>query len=174
MYTDSSGRQIFCDGPMSKSAKIGDTATTAGCQSPSGTTTGSSCPSGQYWYTPPSGGSGYCQSSTAQSCPAGQFWNGTSCVQSSTNTTPSSSCGSGQFWDGSACRTNCASNEYWNGSSCVQSSTNTAPSTSCPSGQYWNGTACVTAMRLDFGSRFVATIVVTFRNVFDMIVGVFR
>lgn len=31
MYSDSSGRAIYCDGSMTVSAKMGDTATTAGC-----------------------------------------------------------------------------------------------------------------------------------------------
>jgi hypothetical protein len=31
MYSDSSGNGIYCDGPMTKSAKKGDTATTSGC-----------------------------------------------------------------------------------------------------------------------------------------------
>ena len=42
MYTDTSARSVYCDGPMTKSAKDGDTATTAGCSSsgsPSTTTT---------------------------------------------------------------------------------------------------------------------------------------
>ena len=33
MFTDFSGRTIFCDGPMTKSAKEGDTATKVGCYS---------------------------------------------------------------------------------------------------------------------------------------------
>lgn len=33
MYNDSVGRAIYCDGPMTKSAKEGDTVTTAGCSS---------------------------------------------------------------------------------------------------------------------------------------------
>ena len=37
MYNDSSGSPIYCDGPMTKSARSGDTATTAGCTSSSGT-----------------------------------------------------------------------------------------------------------------------------------------
>ncbi|MDP2704023.1 MAG: hypothetical protein Q8P01_02250 [bacterium] len=41
MYNDTSGKQTYCDGPMTKSAKEGDTATTSGCSS--STTTGSSC-----------------------------------------------------------------------------------------------------------------------------------
>ena len=38
MYSDPSGRQIYCDGPMTKSAKEGDTATTSGCSYSSGPT----------------------------------------------------------------------------------------------------------------------------------------
>ena len=34
MYSDSSGRMIYCDGPMTKSAKEGDTAATSGCSNP--------------------------------------------------------------------------------------------------------------------------------------------
>ncbi len=44
MYTDASGNQVFCDGPMSKSAKRGDTATQPGCQGGGG---GQNPPSGQ-------------------------------------------------------------------------------------------------------------------------------
>ncbi len=40
MYNDSSGNPIFCDGSMTKSAKRGDTTTTAGCTS---TTSSTSC-----------------------------------------------------------------------------------------------------------------------------------
>jgi hypothetical protein len=35
MYTDSQGRAIYCDGPMTMSAREGDAATTSGCSSPS-------------------------------------------------------------------------------------------------------------------------------------------
>ena len=38
MYSDPSGRQIYCDGPMTKSAKEGDTATTPGCSYSGGPT----------------------------------------------------------------------------------------------------------------------------------------
>lgn len=36
MYSDSSGNTVFCDGPMTKSAKRGDTTTVAGCSTTSG------------------------------------------------------------------------------------------------------------------------------------------
>ncbi|MEK7099379.1 MAG: Ig-like domain-containing protein, partial [Patescibacteria group bacterium] len=39
MYTNSSGQSIYCNGPMTQSAKVGDTAVTQGCSSYSGTTT---------------------------------------------------------------------------------------------------------------------------------------
>ena len=70
----------------------------------SSTTGGTTCPSGQYWYVPPAGGAGYCQSSTTggTTCPSGQSWytppsGGTGyCISmpSSTSTT----CPSGQHW----------------------------------------------------------------------------
>lgn len=48
MSADSSGNTIFCDGPMTKSAKRGDTATTAGCTGPGGGTGGvSACSDGR-------------------------------------------------------------------------------------------------------------------------------
>ena len=45
MYSDSAGNAIYCDGPMAKSAKKGDTATTPGCAL-TGTTT-SQCSDGR-------------------------------------------------------------------------------------------------------------------------------
>ena len=39
MYSDSAGKSIYCDGPMTKSAKEGDTATTAGCTGSTATPT---------------------------------------------------------------------------------------------------------------------------------------
>lgn len=166
MYTDTSGNIIFCDGPMTKSAKRGDTTTTTGCTSPGGssgtacpsgqywngsacTSTGSTCPSGQYWYVPPGSTAGSCVSSTSggTTCPSGQYWNGTACVTS----TYTSQCPSFAHEMAGYCMLNndtskCA--EYSNASS--ESNYNSAVCTartqtqSCPSGQYWNGTTCVT------------------------------
>ena len=122
----------------------------AGC-----TVTSTTCPSGQYWYTPPGGGTGYCTTSTTTTstdCATkyGSGWqtmDSTSgnCFNSamteyrtsngtlySCSTTPASGCSS------STTTTTCPSGQYWNGTSCVSSTT-----TTCPSGQYWNGTACV-------------------------------
>ena len=137
-----------------------------------GTTTQTTCASGQYWngtacVTSPSTSctsSQYwngtaCVSSTTTACTGSQYWNGTACVDST------SSCGSGQYWDGftNTCVTNpstsCASGQYWNGTACVSSTTTActgsqywngtacvdSPSTSCASGQYWDGTACVSS-----------------------------
>lgn len=71
MYNDTAGKAVYCDGPMTKSAKDGDTTTTTGCSSggsstytyTSTTTTSTSCGTGYYWYTPPTG-SGYCTPNT--------------------------------------------------------------------------------------------------------------
>ncbi|MBI2514668.1 hypothetical protein HYV91_00545 [Candidatus Wolfebacteria bacterium] len=114
----------------------------------SGSTGGSqTCPSGQYWYVPPSGGAGYCQSTSTTTCPSGQYWNGTSCVSSTTT-----SCPSDQWWDSATqtCRssttTTCPSGQYWyvppSGGAGYCQSTST---TTCPSDQYWNGTSCVSS-----------------------------
>ena len=42
MYQNASGQSVYCDGPMTKSAKEGDTATTSGCSSYTGGTGGGS------------------------------------------------------------------------------------------------------------------------------------
>src|SRR3989344_4412359 len=59
MYNDSSNTAIYCNGEMTKSAKLGDTAAKDGCQSGSYSSYGySSYPSSaysSYSYTPPSG-----------------------------------------------------------------------------------------------------------------------
>ncbi len=103
--------------------------------------------SGCYWYTGYSGS--YCDSAgsaatSGSSCPSGQYWNGSSCVTSTTQT----SCGSGQYWNGSSCVTSttqdCPSGQYVNGACAYSSST-----TACPSGQYWNGSSCVTTSTTD-------------------------
>ncbi|MBI2624374.1 hypothetical protein HYW67_02665 [Candidatus Parcubacteria bacterium] len=140
MYNDSSGSQIYCDGPMTKSAKRGDTATAAGCTGsssqscPSGqywngtscvSSTTTTCPSGQYWYVPPSGGPGYCQTSTSTTCPSGQYW----------YVPPSGGAG----YCKTTSSTDCPSGQYWNGTSCV-SSTSTS---SCPAGYHSMGSYCM-------------------------------
>ncbi|MEK7498667.1 MAG: hypothetical protein AAB611_02280, partial [Patescibacteria group bacterium] len=120
-------------------------------------TTTTTCPSGEYWYTPPGGGAGYCQSQGAActqaggtwnsasnycqmpTCPSGQYWytspsgGAGSCVSSAITTCPS-----GQWWDPaintckSSTTTTCSGGQYWNGTSCVNSTT-----TTCPSGEWW-------------------------------------
>jgi len=126
MYTDSLGRSIFCDGPMSKSAKEGDTSTTSGCSSGGATyspypssSTYPSCPSGQWWDS----ATNSCKTTSSTDCPSGWYWNGSSCVSSGTTTPypttsytpypttsytpppdPSATCSSsGGTWDGSTC-----------------------------------------------------------------------
>ncbi len=127
------------------------------------------CPSGQYWYTPPSGGAGYCMSSTttgSTACPSDQYWNGSACVSSTTSTSTtdtasmSAACAqAGGTWSGSACQmptttatggsASCASNQYWDGSACVSSTTSTSTSDTASmsaacaqAGGTWSGSAC--------------------------------
>ncbi len=116
---------------------------------------GGNCPTGQYWYAPPSGGAGYCQNSNTSNDPgtacrqAGGTWNSTnsSCTMPTGPGTGGQSCPGGQYWNGTACvtttNTSCLSNQYWNGSACVTSTQPT--SNTCSSGQYWNGSACVSS-----------------------------
>ncbi|MBI2627221.1 MAG: hypothetical protein HYW77_03180 [Parcubacteria group bacterium] len=138
MYSDSSGRGIFCDGPMSKSAKEGDTVTTAGC---SGGGTYSPYPTYTYTYTP------------SPSCPSGQWWDysTSSCKSTTVNDspyptstytyTPSPSCPSGQWWDysTSSCKSTTVSDSPYPTSTYTYT-----PPPSCSSDQYWDGSACVT------------------------------
>ena len=165
MYSDSSGRAIYCDGAMTKSAKEGDTATTAGCSSGGVTYTPyPSCPSGQWWDTATS----KC-TSTATTCATGYYWDSatSTCKVSGSTTSPyptattcatgyywdsatstckisgSTSCGTGYFWDSatSTCKSTCPSTQYWNGSACVDTATATyspTPYPTCASGQYWD------------------------------------
>ena len=153
MYTDSSGRQVFCDGPMSKSAKEGDTVTTSGCSGGADNT--SACTAGQYW-----NGSA-CVSSGSTTCSSGQYWNGTSCV---TSTYPSggtgsqctsaevSALGDGCHYMNGTTPFNGAMTAYYQGGSIVQCSTTSisgCPGSSissggCPAGQYWSNGACAT------------------------------
>lgn len=115
------------------------------------------CPAGQYWFTPPSGGTGYCKNTSNMDCTSGQYWNGTACVASSTtnnyNMTPSAGCvQAGGTWNSSTnyCQMpnagsaggSCSPNQWWNGTACVSNSTTTNymdPSTGCArAGGTWN------------------------------------
>ncbi len=148
MYNDSSGNRIYCDGPMTKSAKAGDTSTAAGCSS-SYSNTGTSCPSGQYW-----NGTVCVNSTTSGGCSSGQYWNGTACVNTTTNDVPIANCPSFAHEMSGYCMLNNDSSrctEYSNASSesnytsAVCSAhgsgssyiTPSSGSTSCSSGQYW-------------------------------------
>ena len=155
MYNDSSGSRVFCDGPMSKSAKEGDTTATPGCSGGGYGGGATACPSGQYW----NGTS--CVSSTATTCPSGQWWNGTSCTTSTYPTYPSgsqctsaeiSALGDGCHYMNGTTPFNSAMTAYYQGGSVVQCSASPIngcsgsaySSGSCPAGQYWSNGACVT------------------------------
>jgi len=115
-YTPPAGGAGYCQSsttyssdPATACAQGGGTWNTSTnyCQMSSTNMTGQ-CPSGQYWYTPSSGGAGYCMSTSNTNCASGQYWNGSACVSSSSTTTtptPSSTCSSGQYWDGASCVT---------------------------------------------------------------------
>jgi len=129
------------------------------CQGVRGTTT--TCPSGQYWFTPPSGGAGYCMSSTASgSCPAGyhshsesggfcmndqENYSGTCYNSAGTATTtcpqqtyvPPVGSGCGTYTSQTSCSSAPAC--LWQNNVCLMNVT------TCVYGQYWNGTACVTS-----------------------------
>ncbi|MBI2677121.1 MAG: hypothetical protein HYX21_04230 [Candidatus Yanofskybacteria bacterium] len=159
MSTDSSGRQVFCNDNMSKSAKEGDSASTAGCPGagggyPGGPGPGFGGPVGQSpecfaaiqsgnlekakaaCYVPPPSGqvipprTPFCPTVAYVECPAGQF------KESYRN-------GEGCWVEG-PCRPvpsyspapggySCPAGQWWDGatSSCTSSS-------SCGYGQYWD------------------------------------
>ena len=127
------------------------------------------------WYTSSgSRGTSYCYyqsgTSSSSSCPSGQYWNGSSCVNTSTT-----DCTSGQYWNGTSCQTSSTSSGSYEGpsgsslcsdgidndsdnlidaadSSCQSTS---STSSSCPSGQYWSGSACVnnpTSSTMDYST----------------------
>ena len=72
-----------------------------GCWNSSQSGGSTSCPSGQYWYTPSSGGAGYCMTTSTTDCPSGQWWDAStnSCQSSTSGGGGSTSCSSGQWWD---------------------------------------------------------------------------
>ena len=140
MYSDSSGRGIYCDGPMTKSAKEGDAATTAGCSGGGATyspyptytqTSSGSCPSGSHTMYVNSAG-GYCMSdSDGSKCgplnsTSVSSFGSCSSYQSTTSYTPLPSCPSGQWWD-------------YTTNTCKSSDTTYTPYPTCPSGQWWDG-----------------------------------
>ncbi|MBI2056607.1 MAG: hypothetical protein HYT37_04520 [Candidatus Sungbacteria bacterium] len=142
MYTDSSGNQVYCDGPMTKSAKKGDSTTSSGCSVSGGTP---SCPSGQWW-----NGSACTSSTTSGTCDStltGLLGSGchnmgnayfdsamTRYVLPGTSTVKECSASwISSCTTGGSSTTSCPSGQYWNGSSCVNSSS----TGTCPSGQYW-------------------------------------
>lgn len=130
MYNDASGNSIFCDGPMTKSAKRGDTATTAGCSSG-----GTAPPSGgqreQIWN---SLGLRSWIRADADSARLAQL--AAACVN-----VPS---GSNVWMPGAG---DYASPDFGmpDPSKCQQASSTSTTPTTCPSGQYWSGTTCVSS-----------------------------
>lgn len=106
--------------------------TTAVCQQHSGTTSSTTCPSGQYW-----NGSSCVTSTTSTSCPTGQYWNGTACVSS----TSTSSCSTpSTCYDSAVCA---SSGWYWYNSGCWSSPQSSTPSSTCPSGYHSMGGYCM-------------------------------
>jgi len=100
------------------------------------TNTSSTCPSGQYWFTPSGGGAGYCMSSTSSSsCPTGYHYHSESggfCMNEQENY-------SGTCYNSS-------------GTATVTCPQQTYPTSACPSGQYWSGSSCVTSTTGGSGS----------------------
>ncbi|MBI2674274.1 MAG: hypothetical protein HYX22_00850 [Candidatus Yanofskybacteria bacterium] len=147
MYSDSSGKGIYCDGPMTKSAKEGDTATTAGC---SGGVGGTYSPYPTYSpgtsYTPP------------PSCPSGQWWD--PAISGCKSTTPydtvspypsytpySGYCGDnvcGNSETSSSCPSDCGGGGTTYTPYPTTTTSTYTPPPSCSSDQYWNGSSCVT------------------------------
>ncbi|OGN15471.1 MAG: hypothetical protein A3J47_02770 [Candidatus Yanofskybacteria bacterium RIFCSPHIGHO2_02_FULL_43_22] len=161
MYSDSSGKGIYCDGPMLKSAKEGDTATTAGCSgggttySPYPSPSVGSCPSGYHFH---GDSGGYCmndQENYGGTCYDSVGTNKITCpVQPSYSPYPSSSpypsyspgtsytpypiCPSGQWWDTArqsctSTATSCGAGYYWDSSSNMCKPNSTASYTPPPS-----------------------------------------
>ncbi len=153
MYNDVSGNQVFCNSPMTMSAKRGDTATTPGCQPPSGGGGGGG--------TPPAG-------------QREQIWNALglrSWVRADVDAVRidllKQSCGAvspgANIWmpgagdptsvdfglpDPAKCSlaVACTTSQYFDGTRCTTigggGGGGVVPP-ACPSGQSWNGTACV-------------------------------
>ena len=150
MYPDPAGKGIYCDGPMTKSAKEGDSATTAGCVS--GTTssytpypTTSYTPSATYSTAPTYSASPY-PTTTYTPYPTTSY----TPYPTSTYTPPSDANYTPYPTAVYTPPPSCPSDQYWNGSSCVRFS---PPPTSglynpymvahCQQlGRTWNGKIC--------------------------------
>ena len=144
MYSDSSGRGIYCDSSMTKSAKEGDSATTSGCSSGSGTYTPAPTYSPGTSYTP------------YPTCPSGQWWDPAinACKSTTTSDTPypspsySGYCGDNVCANGetsSSCPSDCGGGTTYTPYPTITTTTSTyTPPPSCSSNQYWNGSSCVT------------------------------
>ncbi len=150
MSNDSSGRAVYCDGPMSKSAKEGDTAATVGCLS-----------GGPYQptYTPGPGGTFACSDGLdndgdgAIDYPADSGCYGTTDNDEiiPPGVPPGGSCPAGAHNMGSYCMSDADTSKCGSfGSTSVssfgscsqyQGTTSYTPAPACPSGQWWDGAA---------------------------------
>ena len=131
MYSDSSGRNIYCDGPMTKSAKEGDTATTAGCS-------GGTYPTYSYSPYPTT------SSPTSSSCPSGSHTMGSYCMSDgdaskcgSFNSTSVSSFGACSSYTGTTTYSPYPTFTY------TPYPTTSTSSGSCPSGSHSMGSYCM-------------------------------
>lgn len=152
MYNDSASNSIFCDGPMSKSAKRGDTATTASCQSPTSSTqttllyedSAALCSDGidndrdGLIDSADSSCSSFTTTTTTSTGSCSQYGNGWH-VMGDNNCYNS---GMTDYRTANGTLYSCSSTPS---SGCSSSSSSYIGSGACTSGQYWNGTACVTS-----------------------------
>ena len=159
MYNDSTGKTIFCNSEMNKSAKEGDTTTTAGCTVPS------------YSYSPYPGGS-YTPypttTGTSGSCPSGSHNMGSYCMSDSDGT----KCGpfnssSTSGWGSNSCTAyNTSTYSPYpspsSGGSYTPYPTTTGTSSSCRSGSHNMGSYCMSDYDGTKCASFGATSVSTF------------
>jgi len=140
MYNDSSNTAIYCNGEMTKSAKLGDTTAQDGCQSGSYSSYGySSYPSSAYSSYPSSAYSSYSYSSYSPASSEAAYSSYSSASYSSTDY--STACAqAGGTWDGSYCQMPQSSSAAAYSSAAYSSYD---PSSSCAqAGGTWDGSVC--------------------------------
>lgn len=164
MYNDSLGKSVYCDGPMTKSAKDSDGTAVPGCSGGSGTSGTSyagdanSCPGFSYSRLD-SQGRRYCQLNSERRCDytypsyltnGGNYTVG-NCPATDSGAYASSSCPSGQSWNGSACTTvgyqgqSCPSYQAWDTATqtCKPIPNSTTSGSQCPSFAHEMGGYCM-------------------------------